>query len=240
MRVERYIEVNAAGVYEYTARAGLLPRAVTAVANTSRAVVRAAGLAAGMKLTAEAGWALVKENFPLGTAMNENTHIFDGCVYEGESGALFLMAALPLELAEEVTREVALYLGGDTASDERRITHFEKKIARVEILECLLFRRFCTAVDKQGVQWVVYPCEAGVKILTLARGAPVCVHFLPTPAAAQKDVADAALLRAWDEQPPVEIILLTRQDWGAEWFEARQWLEGFAAARGTAVRAEGF
>ncbi|MCL2189922.1 MAG: hypothetical protein FWC16_13075 [Defluviitaleaceae bacterium] len=222
-RATIYIETNADGTIFYSLNRGgkhfictnipeiakqrkIFPFYVM-VANTPRAVIRTAPLPHKRgKLTAQEKWALVKSVFPLGTALNESTHVFDGCVC-GES---FYMTALPLEIAEEITQAGAALLGA------------QHRIHRLETIEGLLFKRFC-AQPSTGVRYIIFPQDTGLRTLVIADGAPHSVFTIPTI----EELREDALMRAVQNKTPEEIILLAREDWVDDWDENLSWVSAF-------------
>jgi len=199
-------------------RKGLVPPELVLVANTPRTIVRVADMPEGnKKLTAEAKWELVRQAFPLGAAVNEESHVFDGCVYRnGEGAARFFMAALPVEMADGITRLGAAVAGG------------AKRLARLECMEHVLFRRLCLREAVAGVQWVIFPQEAGLRVLTMADGLPLGAHFLPL----LPEIREGAWLRAWEEDTPERALFLSRPDWMHFWDADRGWLITFCARHG--------
>jgi hypothetical protein len=200
----------------------LCPPGIVLVANTPRTIIRAEKLnGAGKKLTPKDKWALVKKAFPLGRLINEESHVFDGCVYKGTDGsAVFLMAALPLEAADEITRAGITRLG-------------KKRITRLDTIENMLFRRFCAASARQRKQWVVFPQGEGLRVLAIAEDkTPSFTHDLTNAPA----LREGALLRLWEADAPKDVILLSRRDWAAYWDDNREWVSGWLTERGARVR----
>jgi hypothetical protein len=181
------------------------------VANTPRAIIRVEKLAeSGKKLTPAAKWEMVSNAFPLGKTVNEGSHIFDGCVYTGEGGKeVFFMAALPLELADSACRFGQKLLGGT------------RKLSRLETVEHVLFQRlYKQAKKEEGKRWVIFPQEDGLRILVLEDGLPHATRSLCT----REDIKNGALQRILHADAPVHVSLLTRPDWGKQWFDERIWL----------------
>ncbi|MCL2498730.1 MAG: hypothetical protein FWE90_00160 [Defluviitaleaceae bacterium] len=221
-----YIEFNADGEFTRTENGGIgfsfFPPSFVLVANTPRTVIRTGILTAGKKrLSPEAKWDLVKNAFPLGRTLNEDSHIFDGCIYPSTEGeAVFLMTALPLETADKITRIGAKRLG-------------EKRISRLDTIENIIFRRFCAeGTEPRNTRWVLFPQGVGYRALVIARGgAPSDAHYLPI----DSGIKEGALLRVYEADAPDEVILLTRDDWTAFWDDNRLWLEGFFNGRDVTV-----
>lgn len=104
-------------------------------------------------------WEFVKQGYPIGKSMNETTHIFDGRIFTNSQGvSRFFMAALPCNVADDMTNHAAKTLGG--------LNH----IKTLDTIEHLMFRHY----GKQGedLLWVVFPQEAGFRILFLSNGLP--------------------------------------------------------------------
>ncbi|MCL2364023.1 MAG: hypothetical protein FWC71_05105 [Defluviitaleaceae bacterium] len=223
-----YIEIDEQGNH------GVLPltpprkvslRPVILVANSARTIIRTATLPDGYKLNAKTKWAQVLAAFPLGRALNEKTHLFDGSVYRNAEGrVIFCMVALPLEVSEAITEQATALpdFGGGNL----------KKIAAMETMETVLFRHFCTAQDTQNMpatqaalatRWVIYPCADGIKILIIRHNTPEAVRFLPLA----PPHFEAALHRTLAENPPGEVILPTRPLWSDAWVHTRATLVQF-------------
>jgi hypothetical protein len=226
-----YIEINGNGTFPYakgnaSAFSVFFPCKNILVANHPHTIIRTEKLSdPKVKLSPGDKWELVKKAFPLGRSLNEETHIFDGCVYPGEGGdAVFLMAALPVKASDEITR-----LGLEAV---RR-----KSVSRLDTIENLLFRRFCGEGSYTGVRWVMFPQGEGYRVLTMTRGLPSAAFYLPVI----PEIREGALLRLWGTDAPDEAILLTRRDWAGFW-EAHyhEWMEGLFSERGTVISVRDF
>ncbi|MCL2605023.1 MAG: hypothetical protein FWD90_11150 [Defluviitaleaceae bacterium] len=216
--------VNGGGGFLRIFRELFAPKVVL-IANTPQTIIRAEKLNDGkQKLTPEAKWGLVKKAFPLGRAVNEESHLFDGCVYSAkERDAVFLMAALPLETTDDITR-----LGTEQAGG--------KRIVRLDTIENMIFRRFCNGDTSQPPQWVIIPQGVGYRVLAMAQGVPKDAHYLPV----QPEIREGALLRIYEADAPEEVILLTRSDWEGFWDDHAGWIKGFAGEQGIKVKMDGF
>jgi len=181
-------------------------RPVVLVTNSAQVVIRTVTLPDGYKLNAKTKWEQVLAAFPFGRTLNEGTHIFDGSVYRDTDGhAVFCMAALPLDVAEVMTQHGVALPGGI------------RKITALETMETVLFRHFCTdTAGASNKRWVIYPCGDGIKVLIIHNNAPDTVRFLPLAPLYN----EAALRRTLAENPPTQVLLLTRPFWGASWRQA--------------------
>jgi len=105
-------------------------------------------------------WELVKSAFPIGEKMNENTHVFDGTVFTNETGAMvFLMAALPVSITEELTTTGVSLFG----------TVYN--ISSLDTVENILFKYYAEQKISEPF-WVVFPQGESFRILFLAEGLP--------------------------------------------------------------------
>lgn len=216
MRKTIYIEINAESVYKYPSHVrsrGLLPPRFILVVNSARAVVRVAALPDGSKkISANKQWELVRGAFPFGRTMDEKTHVFDGCAYQAaDGGAMFLMVGLPLEVCEEIMRLGMAYLQEVRPGGGREnLRGIERRISRLETVETVLFRRFCMGAGRRlGAYRVMYPCESGVKMLTIVRGMPRGVYFLPAGMDVPAEIKEGALRRALADNASTEKITNT-------------------------------
>jgi len=214
MRETICLEIAEREIVEYPRKMGVfaLPPRYGLVVNSPLAVTRIVPIEnLRTRMTAAYRWGLVKDAFPLGAALNENTHLFDGCMYYGARNAVFLMAALPIAESEAAWEAGAAHVGNG------------KKITRLETAEAVLFRRVCAQGQHSGTSWVMYPCGTGVKALIITQGLPRGVHFLSLDEA----VRENALHRALMAYVPSEVTMLMRDDWGAQWQHARAWLADY-------------
>jgi hypothetical protein len=209
---------------------GIMPPEIVLAANTPRTVIRAVKLSEpGKRLTPEMKWGMVQGAFPLGSAINGESHVFDGCVFSREGEALYFMAALPVEAADAITRFGAVLAGN------------MRKLARLETVEHVVFRRFCEQDihgNVTGAQWLVFPQASGLRVLVTENRLPKATHYLPV----LPEIRRGALLRAVRADAPESVILLTRPDWGEayDWPGGFQWVRDFFADGDTAVGIAGF
>lgn len=189
-------------------RRGFLPPEIILVANTRHTVIRVGKCeGSGKKLTPEAKWEWVKKVFPLGRAVNENSHVFDGCIYSAKNESCFFMAALPLGLSDAITRFGVALVGS------------EQRLARLETLENFLFSRFCAQDNKAERLWITFPQDGGLRVLVISQGLPQAAHFLPT----LPHIREGALNRVYQADTPEKVIVLTRDDWAAFWDKNNHW-----------------
>jgi len=99
-------------------------------------------------------WELVKSHFPIGDKMNEQTHIFDGTVFENKDEKRYLMAAIPIEIAEKLAASANNVFG---------------RISRLDVVETALFRYFSSYNEDL---WVVFPQCDGFCVLHMTDGLP--------------------------------------------------------------------
>jgi hypothetical protein len=199
---------------------GFFPPSVILVANTPRTIIRAEILInTKEKLTQKAMWELVKKTFPLGRAINEETHVFDGYVHASGEVSTFFMAALPTGLADMIT-----YFGAALVGNER-------KLSRLDTVENIMFKRFFVK-ENNGTKWVIFPQEDGLRVLVQVSGKPLAVYYLPI----MPDIREGALLRIMEADAPGLVVLLVRPDFAGFWDGNETWLTEFFKANGTAIR----
>jgi len=140
-------------------------KALMLVANTQKTAIRVAKIPHGKKLSQEAQWTLVEENFPIGEKMNENTHIFDGSIFKNENGqSRFLIAALPVIVSERIT-EIGVALTGSI-----------HRIARLDTIEHITFKKYCAETNEPAL--VFLPQDYGIRILHIAENLPAGSFFI--------------------------------------------------------------
>ena len=104
-------------------------------------------------------WKMVANTYPIGSMMNEKTHIFDGAVFTGKNGdSRFYMTAFPFDVAEEIA-ETGVKIFGNAS-----------RLKRVDTVEHMIFRHF--AGQGADAFWVVFPQGNGFRILLLTEGLP--------------------------------------------------------------------
>jgi hypothetical protein len=204
------------------ARSGFIPSDIMLAANTPRALIRVSEpFASHKRIAPDTRWKMVGEAFPLGDAVNENTHVFDGCAFDNGNGeSVFLMAALPVELADAIAR-----FGEALAGKSQRLT-------RLDTVEHLLFRRFCTESAGDGNRWVVFPQESGLRVLVMEKGLPKATYFLPV----LPGLRERALIRTWRANAPESAALLNRPDWVERWDDNRHWVWDFFAGKNIEIK----
>lgn len=112
-------------------------------------------------------WQMVKSAFPLGKNMNENTHVFDGTLYTNKNGQTrFLIAALPISVADELTKEAVEKTGS---------IH---KIKRLDTIENIYFQEYAPACRPSDSVLVIFPQESGLRILQITNSLPFSSHVI--------------------------------------------------------------
>ena len=187
------------------------PRRVTLVVNTCRTVIRVQELVGrDNRLTPAVKWRLVQENFPLGPLMNEDTHIFDGSVFENSAGGrYFMMAALPKAIAEPI---------GEMGVEKWGSPH---RLARLDTIEHVLFRHYAGKApglgegrdipgeinEKTHALWVVFPQSDGFRVLHMSDGVPQGGYSISN----HPELREAELSRVLGAATPEQVVLLTRE-----------------------------
>jgi len=176
---------------------------VVLVANTHRVVIRIAELSGRDKrLSPMIQWRLVQDNYPLGPLLNEETHIFDGSVFENSTGrCCFMMAALPKAVAESVGEMGTEHWGS------------ANKLVRLETIEHLLFRRYADAAsivsnDEESIanKWIVFSQDDGFRILHIDDGLPQGAYYISN----HPEMRMGELDQVWDAAKPSYVTILTR------------------------------
>jgi len=198
---------------------------VALVANTHRVVVRVAELAGhGRRLTPADKWRLVQDNFPIGPQLNDDTHIFDGAIFENSAERrCFMMVALPRMVAESI---------GEMAVEKWGKVH---KFARLDTIEHMLFRHFANTCGGKAVHplkaetpvqlWVVFPQSMGFRILHMNEGLPYGAHYISS----HPELREAELGRVWEVATPSHVVILTRNN------SDEEWISDFVQGRGLAI-----
>lgn len=110
-------------------------------------------------------WDLVKSAFPFGEKMNEETHVFDGCIYENKAGAMrFFMTAIPVCIAEEMAGAGVQLFGGAC------------RLRYMDTAENILFRYY--ARQEADVFWIIFPQGEGLRVLLLTDGLPKAAWYV--------------------------------------------------------------
>ncbi|MCL2404116.1 MAG: hypothetical protein FWC92_01085 [Defluviitaleaceae bacterium] len=205
---------------------------VTLVANTHRAVVRVAELTKH-KLTREAKWQLVKDNFPIGALMNEETHIFDGSIFINKTGRYcFMMVALPKAIAVPIS---------EMAIEKWNNVH---RLARLDTTEHMIFRHFAReatlskTTENPTPQWVICPQDLGFRILHINDDLPQGTYYISN----ESELCLAELERVWEAATPKHVVIMTRtsEDIDPEDQSADQWIWEFVQGRGADIESRTF
>ena len=103
-------------------------------------------------------WALIRQVFPIGNGMNENTHIFDASEFVNAKGkSCFFMAALPIETGNMITK-----IG-------EALTGSIYQLESIDTAEHILFKRYTT---QSGAFLILLPQDGGLRLLHIADGLP--------------------------------------------------------------------
>lgn len=127
------------------------------LANTRTAIIRTCHpLSADAAPTAP--WHAIRASFPFGESLNENTHVFDGTNFANSEGQeCYLMAALPIPIAENIAANAASLFG-------------KHKLQCLNTIEFMAFKHFCTSGANS--LWVIFSQDDGVRILNIIDGLP--------------------------------------------------------------------
>jgi hypothetical protein len=130
---------------------------MTLVANTLKTIIR---LVPHEEISNDM-WQMIKSVFPFCETLNENTHVFDGALYTNKSGqSRYLIAALPVSVAENLTREGAEKAGS---------IH---KINRLDIIENMYFQKYTALCDSQKSLLIIFSQENGYRLLQITDKLP--------------------------------------------------------------------
>ncbi|MCL2198491.1 MAG: hypothetical protein FWB80_06180 [Defluviitaleaceae bacterium] len=129
------------------------------VANTRKTVVRISDTATAIN------WEVVKQHFPIGEKMNENTHVFDGSIFNKNGQTRLFLAALPVYVCDELAKEGAEKAGS---------IH---KVKRIETAEHLMFRKYCDQAIN-GEVYIFLPQDEGIRILHIRDSLPNATHYM--------------------------------------------------------------
>lgn len=132
---------------------------VVLVANTQKAAFR---ITTG-PIKKLSKWELIESNFPIGLKMNESTHIFDGTIYNSPSSSCFLMVALPIQVANNLS---------NIATSQFSI----HSIKRLDTIENIIFNHFAPLAKEP--LWLFFPQEDGMRILHMANFLPLNAHTI--------------------------------------------------------------
>jgi len=216
---------------------------MTLVVSTHKTIIRVAKLIGiETSLTPKHKWDLVQENFPFGELFNENTHIFDGCVYQNNFGEhYFFMAALPKSIS---------YAIADAAVEKWGSIH---KISRLETIEHILFAHYVARIQKtmdedskktrtarsmflrqtsqnhmrwssdDQNQWIVYPQDTGFRTLCIKNGVPHSAYYTSN----HEDLRESELDRLCEIASPSSVVLLRHASHDVNYL----WMEDYLANR---------
>jgi len=130
-------------------------------------------------------WEMVSAAYPISDKMNEKTHIFDGCFFSADSNggtrSCFFMAALPLSMADVMSKIAALLCGNVHA------------VNRLDVIEHVLFRHF-SALGKEPL-CIVFPQGEGLCILHMTKGLPKWAYAISN----HDEFREDELYRVWKE-----------------------------------------
>lgn len=149
------------------------------VANTRKTIIRVAQEAGG--------WDVIKEHFPIGERMNEDTHVFDGSLFTENGQMRFFMTALPISICDEIAKKGAEIAGS---------IH---KIKRMETIEHLVFRKFC---GQAGDMYIFLPQDQGIRVLCIKDALPHSVYYISN----NPNHREAELSRIYDGQTEAVIL----------------------------------
>ena len=204
---------------------------VTLLANTHKTIIRIAELSKHDRwLTPKTKWRLVQENFPFGTLLNEDTHIFDGTLFTNKAGKrCFLMAALPKIISEAIA-DMSIKNWGNI-----------HKIQRLDTLEHMMFKHYAHVADKSrdetgkriknhAPQWVIIPQEEGYRILVLDEGLPKNTYRVSN----HPELREAELDLVLDVAVPSNIVILSfNSNNKADGLKSNNsWIESYAKKHG--------
>jgi len=189
---------------------------VTVLANMRRTVIRIGGEIPKKKNSDE--WDLVVNNFPIGSKMNENTHVFDGEVFfnnnstlvvhmDGEEGEFidirkycFIMAALPMGIADAITR-IAVSVFGNLY-----------RISSIDAVENILFRVYSLETVRPVL--VAVPQGGSLRLLHISNGMPVNSQSISNHIYLRENELNL-IFKGFDEIP--EKIFFINPEYKEEW-----------------------
>jgi len=129
-------------------------KSVVLVANTRKTIIRIADSPTGEQ------WELISKTFPIGSKMNETTHIFDGSKFVNDKGeSRFFMAALPVETCNTIVK-----IG-------EALTGSIYNLELIDTVEHVLLRQY-TSVISGGAVLILLPQDEGLRLLHIANGLP--------------------------------------------------------------------
>ena len=190
---------------------------IVLVANTRKTIIRVADIPPPAP-DAAAKWELVRQNFPLGSKMNERTYVFDGSMFSSEGNSRFFMAALPMHTADVIAR----------------LAPSIHRIKRLETIEHILFRHYApTTLDSFCLALLQ---GDGLRILHMAHGLPCGAYSISNISPLREAEAE----RTWRSlhTPPSRVVFLrnNRPPDANCW----DWFLAFAAQKGAITEAEDY
>jgi len=137
---------------------------VILAANTRECLVRITDIpeiAKMKKISDTKQWEFVRRAFPFGETINENTHIFDGCVFScGDESPKYFITALPMRICDLIAE-----IGLAVADNIMRVT-------RIETVEHLLIRRYADDTKAGTGLLFLLPQGESVRGLYIENGMP--------------------------------------------------------------------
>jgi hypothetical protein len=171
------------------------------VANTHKTILRIADCDASQKDR----WQIIKDNFPIGEKMNENTHVFDGIFFMNANGqSRFFMTALPVVICEEFV-EIGVGITGSV-----------HRINRLDTSEHIIFRKYVHSCGNGEAVFVIFPHnDDSLRVLYITNGLPGAAHCISNDSAHREN----EFLRFYETCDARRAILLTREGIDYEWLK---------------------
>ncbi|MCL1883278.1 MAG: hypothetical protein FWF81_05945 [Defluviitaleaceae bacterium] len=138
-------------------------KSLVLVANTRKTAARIARISTP-SLARHEQWGLIEKSFLLSDKFNENTHVFDGCIFNKNGQSRFFMTALPIDICDIF------------AKVGERITGSIRRVERLDTIEHILFEKYAQEDDESIL--VILPQEDGLRILHILKGLPNAVHYI--------------------------------------------------------------
>ena len=110
------------------------------------------------KISDSDAWEVIKSVFPFGPSINEETHLFDVCIYGEKKYVCF---GLPADVCEKFA-EIGVELTGSI-----------HRVSRLETIENMIFAKHC---NESKV--LIFPQDDGFKVLIVRDGLPENVFFI--------------------------------------------------------------
>ena len=183
---------------------GARVRSLVMIANTRRTLIRVRSIPASWIETdvgCDAEWEMIKELFPFGEKINENTYVFDYTVFENHSGTkIALIVALPVSFSER-----AVKIG-------KCITGSASHLVSLDFVENLLIQKFAALSQSGDSFLVLLSQDGGIRLMTVSDGLPGDVFFISNhPAFRMQE-----FMRFWDDKvspllPGLEVVLYTAE-----------------------------